>query len=812
MVLPCGCRVRKPQLPETLQAEVFDKIQHNQFDVALREADEGARTYEKRDPPWCWRFRILAARTQIYRGQYKDAIDRLSAPLPAELENSDVGVLRQMTLASAEDYSEQFDLAETHMAEAERLSVAAPPEILRQVLQVRANLELDQKKYAQAEAAFHKVVDIARAENLPVAEAAALGGLGNAAMMQEHYDQAIDRYKASLDLVEKTGKNFSVPTTLGNLGWSYDALGDYQSAEDFFRRAEQAASNAGQGADRVSWLFHLANVYTETSDFQRAEATANQALKLARELRDPFTTVQSLNILAEIALETNRLEQADRYNQEAVTLETRGFDHGEIVNSELNAGRVAERLGRFEEAEKQFMKVSLDPDTPTPSRWESQARLANVYREANRPADAEREFRLCLKTVADAQGAIENEESRLSFLSSAITFYGEYIDFLISGGRTLEALHVAETSRARTLMKVLGSSGKQTLDIFAADGLQRLSKRLNSTLLFYWLGRGRSYLWVITPAKMQSFPLAGSDEIDRAVKGYRDALLASRDTLHPVNRDGAKLYSLLVESAQAFIARGTRVTILPDASLYSLNFETLIVPGAEPHYWIEDVSVTTASSLTLLAASVGRRAPLGKKLLLIGDTTEASSEFRKLPQASVEMQTLEHYFTEEDRQVLEGEAATPAAYLSSHPERFAYLHFVTHGTASLTKPMESAVILSPDADSYKLYARDIVTHPLNADLVTISACNGAGTRAYSGEGLVGLSWAFLRAGAHSVIGALWEVNDSSTPQLMNALYGGLKDGKPPATALRDAKLSLLHSGTVYSKPYYWAPFQLYAGS
>ena len=77
---------------------------------------------------------------------------------------------------------------------------------------------------------------------------------------------------------------------------------------------------------------------------------------------------------------------------------------------------------------------------------------------------------------------------------------------------------------------------------------------------------------------------------------------------------------------------------------------------------------------------------------------------------------------------------------------------------------------------------------------------------------MGLSWAFLRAGAHNVIGALWEVSDASTPQLMDKLYDGLNRGQDPASALRAAKLSLLHSDSVFKKPYYWAPFQLYAGS
>jgi CHAT domain-containing protein len=176
------------------------------------------------------------------------------------------------------------------------------------------------------------------------------------------------------------------------------------------------------------------------------------------------------------------------------------------------------------------------------------------------------------------------------------------------------------------------------------------------------------------------------------------------------------------------------------------------------------------------------------------------------------MQKIAHYFPDSSRKVLEGKQATPSAYLNGNPERYSYLHFVTHGTASQTRPLESAVILTKEGDSYKLYARDIITHPLKAQLVTISACNGAGTRAYAGEGLVGLSWAFLRAGAHNVIASLWEVSDASTPQLMDELYKGLSADQDPANALRAAKLTLLHSDTVFRKPFYWAAFQLYGGS
>jgi len=807
----------KPKTPaeqpsaKTIKSDIVDKMSRGEFDAALRQADDAARDYERRDAYWNWQFRILGAHAQIFRGQFKDAIERLKQPLPSELATGDTAVLREMILANAEDYSQQFAAAEIDIADAERLSKGSPPEILMEVMQTRGNLEVAQKKYVKAEVAFRKALEISREIHKTGAEAQLLGSLGVVSMGLERYDEAADRYKAALELARATGNNSSVSTTLGNIAWSYDALGDYENAKNYYRQAEQAALQAGQKAERIDWLSSLAFVYSEIPDYAQAEATANEALALARELQDPLSTVQSLNALTEIALKTDRLEVAERHNREALGMEAAGFDHDETVNSELDAGRVAELQGRLGDAEQLLKKVGRDSQAKTSSRWESQARLATVYREEKRNGEAEKEFQRCLQTVNAARQAVEREESRLSFMSGPIQFYGDYIDFLISEGRTEEALRTAETSRARTLSEGLGSS-RSPADAFAGAGLRGLSKRLNSTLLCYWLGRAHSHLWVITADKTAYFPLPGSEEIDRAVKDYREALLASRDTLHPLNRDGAKLYSMLVGPAQGMIAKEARVTILPDANLYTLNFETLIVPGTEPHYWIEDVSVTTAGSLTLLAASLGRRTQAGKRLLLIGDTEQVSSEFPKLAQASTEMQTVEYYFPRAESEVLQGKAATPSAYMSGHPDNFGYLHFVTHGTASLTKPMESAVILSPDGDGYKLYARDIVAHRLQANLVTISACNGAGTRAYSGEGLVGLSWAFLRAGAHNVIGALWEVNDRSTPQLMDGLYGGLSGGKDPATALRDAKLSLLRSGTIYSKPFYWAPFQLYAGS
>jgi CHAT domain-containing protein len=209
------------------------------------------------------------------------------------------------------------------------------------------------------------------------------------------------------------------------------------------------------------------------------------------------------------------------------------------------------------------------------------------------------------------------------------------------------------------------------------------------------------------------------------------------------------------------------------------------------HYWIGDVGIAYANSLLLLAVSAHQRSAASKKMLLVGDPVSVSKDFPDLPQAASEMTGIEKYFPVPRRAVFSREQATAGAYLASRPGQFSFVQFVAHGTASRTSPLDSVIILSKQEGSYKLYARDIVKQPLRASLVTISVCHGASERMYSSEGLVGLTWAFLHAGAHGVIAMLWEVNDNSTPQLMDQLYAGITGGKPPDTALRDAKLALV---------------------
>jgi CHAT domain-containing protein/tetratricopeptide (TPR) repeat protein len=779
---------------------------------ALRAASDARRTYENKNIEWAWRFRVLQAQILVLKGSYKDALTLLDENIPSAFGHTDLAARRKMVQGLAHDYTQQFDDAEKDLDEADRLLDSSDPELQGEVARARGTLEGDLKNYQAADAALHRALLIARQHNLPSLETSVLGDLGLVATKRERYDEAIDWDRKALKFSHDIGENVYTSGILGNMGWSYFAMGDFENAILLYQQAENASTHTGLSGDSVYWLINIGNVRIAQHDYGSADTILMQALQMARNLHDNGAVIQCLNNLSQIALETGGIDAAAQYNREAGDLQRAGLDQLGVLNSMLVSGRIESGKHDFSGAERSYQSVIQSPGAASELRWEAESRLARLYQDMGLPDKAEQEFRKSIETIDAVRSSVKSEEFRLSFLSSAVAFYNDFIGFLISHGRVEDALEVAEISRARTLAEGLGVGSAEVPFPIKSFQPTHIAARLKTVVLSYWLGSPHSYLWVVTPGQVALFTLPSAEEIDPLVVSYRTALVGPRDVLETDNPVGKKLYDLLVAPAQVLIPKGSRVTILPDGSLYGLNFETLLAPLPRLHYWIEDAVISNASSLMLLAASVNRQPLQSRKLLLVGDPVSPNSEFPNLPQAGIEMERIEKYFPASARIVLSRDRATPAGFLTSQPAQFSFIHFVAHGTASRSSPLDSAVILTKEGDSYKLYARDIVKERLRADLVTISACHGEGARTYSGEGLVGLTWAFLRAGAHGVIAALWEVSDNSTPQMMDRLYAEMTEGVAADVALRDAKLSLLHANSIFRKPFYWAPFQLHRGS
>jgi len=812
LLLGFGCN-RSPD-PQKAFDHARQTFGHGDLAAARREADMGYQSCIGHDPEWEWRFRLLQAEILWSQGMGKDALARLNAALPPQLAKSDLAIRQKIVQGGANVLLGRFQDADRNLKEAEALSQDSHSSFTGEIARSRGLLQRAQNDLVGADRFFRESLQLAEQQHDSRLELSDLLNLGQLAMAEERYDESIDWSSAADKQAQVLEDRRLEEAAQGNLAWAYYKMGDFDRALALYQEAEKTAKDLGVVYHRVLWLHNIGLVYYERNQFSVAESYFRQSLTLAQTIENSQQIIDALTSLAFVSIQNGQLAEAQQYSDEAFQKAHARNDRPSELYPLLVRGQVAAARGDHKQAEDVFHEVANDPKSDLALRWQAQNDSARLYEQKYRLADADIQYRQAMATIEQGRAALQHEEFKLPFLANAAHLYDDYIRFLVAQGKDHRALELADYSRARTLAEGLGVLPKKAPADAPPLDAQQIARQAHATVLFYWLGRECSYLWAITANRTTRYQLPPSAEIDAAVQRYRRALLGWQDVLKTANADGNYLYNVLIAPAQKLIAPNSRVILITDGSLDSLNFETLLTPGPSAHYWIEDATVLSASSLRVLAASQSHQEHGNGKLLLIGDANTASPEYAPLPNAVLEMENVENHFPAGARYTYSRDRATPATYLGSDPEQFSFIHFVAHATASKLSPLDSAIVLSrasPEQDSFKLYARDITSHSLHADLVTISSCYGAGAEAYSGEGLVGLSWAFLRAGAHNVIGALWDVSDASTANLMGRLYDGLKRGQPPEAALRSAKLSLLHSDEVVRKPFYWAPFQLYTG-
>jgi len=802
--------------------QTFDHLNraflHGDLRQVQDEAERGFQKYRRSSPQLAWQFRTLEAKAQLAQGLFEGVIKLLkSEPLPFDDPELRVSTLTLIGVANVQIHN--FTEAENTLSEAEKWCEHHTIASCGDLLQARGLLASETAESASAERFFELSLGFARLHGDGYLESTSLLNLGAESLGQNRFDEAIDRSNDGYAVARKVGARIIQLVTQGNVGWARYRLGDSEAALELSTQAEKEAAERGDVFDQENLLTNIGYIYMDQRRFDLAAESFEHALELAEGIKAKQDIYNVLRVLARLALQTGDLDKANGYAEQALQIAHAAGIHADELYPTLVEGQVAAQRGDAAKAAQIFESVEHDPACPVFLKWETQHSFAHLYEGQQQAAAADREYRTALSTFEAVRSTVRREDFQISFLTNGARIYDDYIHFLVTQGKPEQALRWADYSRARTLSEGLGllsqdhsslKSKQNQLDPPPLD-YRALAKRAGGTLLFYWLGEKQSYLWVITPHTTQVFPLPASAEIETAVQHYRTMLNGPQELLE--TEDGRALYRMLIAPAQPLLGKNAKVFVLPDGGLNNLNFETLVVPSPQPHYLIEDADVVNSSSLRVLAASISGKRTGSRKLLLMGNSVAVSNDYPELPKAADQMASVAKDFPANEERVFQREQATPAAYLENHPEQFSHIHFVAHGTASRLSPLDSAIVLSKEPgnhDSFKLYARDVIQHHLRADLVTISACYGSGERAYSGEGLVGLAWAFLRAGARNVIAALWEVSDASTDQLMDRFYAELAKGSPPDAALRAAKLSLLKN-SAFRNPFYWAAFQLYQG-
>lgn len=821
MSLVCGgCDRTPPSTPARLLEEIRSDFLHGMLDLAASKAQTArARfaTCQGEVGQWGWTFRLLEAEILLRQRRAQEARPLLACDAPAP-STGDLAIRWNLLRARDDFLLGQADAARQELSQALLLTEAAHSALIGEVLRAEGLMLRDSGDWDAGAEKFKRSLAVARQQNEPLLEALNLVDMSAWGLHAGRYDEAAQLSQEAADFAQSVQARRQLQMAVGNAGWAYEGLGDFDRALSDFLEAERRAAEIGATRDRVRWLQNAGVASYRLGNISAARSYDERALGLALTL--PNSTDQLANIQANLATLLSAQDlyaQAAAYSDAARLWGLRSSDpdvrsyalyvHGLLVQHQQQAvAAQAELLGA--------LQVASDADL----RTDIESSLAQSYANAGDATRAELWYRNSIQTFEAKRHSIQDESDRLSDFAYGSEAYREYADFMISHGRSDEALALLDRGRARTLEEGLGIIDSDPKQAAGSEALRNVARKRASVLLFYSVGSKRSRLWAIDAKQVRLVDLPGEEALRKLIAQHRKIIERSADPLREgADGDAARsLYQILIAPIADMTPQGGHVFVIPDGVLYGLNFETLVEQRAEgARYWIEDVAVSVAGSIRMLSRDAGKTEAPTRDLLLVGDPVTAGAEFQALPNASLEVERVSAHFKANRQVVVTHALAAPSRYGASHPEQFNFIHFVAHGTANRTSPMDSAVILSPeggDARDFKLYAREIVKYPLHASLVTISACYGSGSRTYAGEGLIGLAWAFLRAGAHQVVGALWQVDDASTPLLMDRFYAALQAGEPASNALRTAKLTLLHSPGAYRKPFYWGAFQLYVGS
>lgn len=672
--------------------------------------------------------------------------------------------------------------------------------------------------------------------------------LGDVALDRGDLEAAEDWYRRSLELRERIMPGSAeIASNLINLGAIARRRGDHDAARRLFTAAIERRQASSPGSLFVAHGFQsLGALALEDGDFDGAEAALSQALEIRSRLApgssEEATTLYSLG---RVSRARGRLAEAAARLERAI--EALEAQVGRLGGS--NEARAGFRA-QFADLYRELIEVQLALERPqdafsTLERSRAQLFLATLAeRDLVFTADLSPDLERRRKQVAWDYDAVLERLAQLDPAAAA--------DEVAAARTRLDELRRERTEVAAAIReaspRLAALQYPQPLD--AARAAARLEP--GTLVLAYSVGEAASTLFTLSRDGLTVHPLAAtSRELRDAVTALRGAIVAGGgDSFAPQAHVplASRLYDLLVRPAAAELRAAERLVVVPDGPLHALPFAALVsAPGEQrPHYLVDDLPLSVTLSVTVLDELAQRRPtpardPATWRVVGFGDPlypqATAGNEpaasrdaavrsvagrgfaLGPLPATRAEVAALDALWP--DTAVTFFGAAATEDQVRTSDTTATVLHFACHGLLDEAFPLESALALTiPEqptagAGNGLLQAWEIFEGVrLDADLVTLSACQTALGAELGGEGLVGLTRAFQYAGARTVVATLWSVSDRITAELMAAFYRRLRGGEDVAGALRGAQLEILagrpdgDSDVRAADPFFWAAFQV----
>jgi len=487
---------------------------------------------------------------------------------------------------------------------------------------------------------------------------------------------------------------------------------------------------------------------------------------------------------------------------------------GEVYwNILFDRGRIYEREGDTKQA-IDFYKQSIDVIEFQRSTINTEASKIGFV------GDKQAVYQRLIATLfAEGQHAVAFEYIERSKARALVDMLASKQDFVVhtaNAGEVRTLLAKADTaeSEARVQGETANIKATRSLAVQTRQQLHQQAPELSSlvsvtpvtvqeiqgklpsdeVLVEYYAEGKELYAFVLSKAGLQGIKLNG-EGLTADIQQFRQVLQDTRSTAH--GELAGKLYNRLVRPLEGSLTQ-RNILVVAHGPLHYLPFNALHDGNG---YLIERYSVRLLPSASVLKYLKGVRPQTAGTLLAFGNPDLGDPRL-DLKHAQTEAQDVAKVLPN-SRALVRREASESA--FKRYGEGFKYLHIASHGTFHADSPLTSALLLAKDStNDGTLTVGELYSMRLNADLVTLSACETGLGKIANGDDVVGLTRGFLYAGSRSIVASLWKVDDEATAYLMTRFYSALK-----GTSKREAlRLAQLETRKKYPHPYYWAAFQL----
>ncbi|HEY0512265.1 MAG TPA: CHAT domain-containing protein [Thermoanaerobaculia bacterium] len=771
---------------------------------------------------------------------------------------------RRGDLAQAELYMARA------LAIRERLTPAS--DAIVPTLLTHGNLMYARGDLAGAEATFlraKKILEQLKPESLDLAKT--LHDLGEIAHHRGDDDAAESLYRRELALYEKvdpSGKQ--VRDTLIGLGEVALQRRQGTRAEEAWRRALAISEKLNPKGPDTAWcLGGLAETAKLQGRGAEAEKLLERALAIWQPINPEAVDAGSIHLkLGLLLFDQGQADAAEIQIRTAIRIQEK--NRAVLPEGYQALARLQARRGRRQEAAASYLAAveALENQETRlggarESRWLYGSSLGDLYFEATehqivlgqpreawkllergrargfREMLAQRDLRFAREVPAELYAERHRLDAEYDQAQADLTKWApeqdpDKLEALQGRLRDLRLEQTAVQERIlRSSPRLASLTSPRTLDLAAV----RAALDPGTVLLEYAVGPERTWLFVVQSASLAGpglsvFPIAaGKQALREEVEGFRRLLERPGSDRSALQARARRLYALLVRPAEGEIRGARRLLVSPDGPLHTLPFAALMRGN---RYLVEWKPIHSGLSATVYAeltrSRPNRRNPGEEPLVSFGDpvyppiagAVPADPEVREalrrgltltpLPFTRKEVEAIAALFPRGHEYL--GREATEEKAKALGPET-RLVHFACHGLLDERFPLNSALALTlPDPpvkgqDNGLLQAWEIFESVrLDADLVTLSACDTALGKEMGGEGLVGLTRAFQYAGARSVLASLWGVADDSTATFMKSFYGYLRGGKTKDEALRAAQIEQIRKKSGASHPFFWAGFEL----